>query len=64
MTEEPIKRPMKIKQAGGHEASSQAYDYAKYSLSDLHGEEIWTLAERLDVVMKKQVEEFIAEIRK
>jgi hypothetical protein len=49
---------------GDWEASPQALEYAKYALAELNRVELWTLAERLDVVMQEQVKQFIAEIRK
>jgi hypothetical protein len=61
---DPAIRQPKTKQSGVHEASQQALSYAKSALYDLHDAEMWTLAERLDVVMKEQVKLFIAEIRK
>jgi hypothetical protein len=54
----------KIKQAKGREASNQAHSYAQMMLRELHDGEIWDLAERLDVVMKKTVDEYVKEIRK
>jgi hypothetical protein len=64
MNEEPKIRQPKTKQSGDWEASQQALSYAKSALFGLHDTEVWTLAQRLDAVMKAQVEQFIAEIRK
>ena len=51
-------------EGGTFKSSPQALDYAKAVLDSMHREEVWSLAERLDDVMSKVVDQFIAEIRK
>jgi hypothetical protein len=59
-----VERLPKTKEAGTFKSTSQALSYAKAALDNMHGEEVWTLAERLDDVMGEVVEKFVAEIRK
>jgi hypothetical protein len=64
MSIEQNQRMPKIKESGTFKASAQAISYAKDALADMHTTEQWTLAERLDVVMREQVKKFVAEIRR
>jgi hypothetical protein len=61
---DPIHRLPKTKESGTYKATGQALSYAKAALDGMHTDEVWTLAERLDVVMAEVVETFVEEIRK
>lgn len=52
------------KESGTWKSTAPALSYAKAALNGMHTEEIWTLAERLDVVLARTTEEFVAQIRK
>ena len=59
-----IERMPKTKEIGTFKATPQALSYAKAALDQMHTEEAWTLAERLDDVMAKVTDQFVSEIRK